>query len=197
MNWSEKIHSNEGLSSQLPQEVLHWYAVYTKPRHEKKVVENLNIQNIEVYAPLVKKCRQWSDRKKWVEEPLIKGYVFVHICPENSLYVLETPGVVRFVMFSGEYAVIPDFQIIALQKTIESKYPIQPTQYLKIGEYVEVINGPLKGIIGKVQRAEGKTKFVISLDTIQSSFSVEIDSSYLRALPEDKKKKIFSPPLGI
>lgn len=180
-----------------PRDSLRWYAVYTRPRHEKKVLSNLQKKGIESYLPLIKQYHQWSDRKKWVEEPLIRGYVFVNIPLKYSLYVLETYGIVRFVMFKREYASIPNFQIEALKRTIDSKYPIEARPYLKVGQIVEVVEGSLKGIIGRIQRIENDNKFVISLDAIQSAFSVQIDPSLLRLASEKKRKKILTLPLGL
>ncbi len=180
-----------------PRDSLRWYAVYTRPRHEKKVFSSLQKKGIESYLPLIKQCHQWSDRKKWVEEPLIRGYVFVNIPLKHSLYVLETYGIVKFVMFKREYASIPNFQIEALKRTIESEYTIKARTYLKVGQIVEVVGGSLKGIIGRIQRIENDNRFVISLDAIQTAFSVHINPSLLRPVSEGKREKILSLPLGL
>src|ERR1017187_6919584 len=88
-----------------------WYAVYTKPRSEKKLAMRLNEKSIEAYVPLRKTLKQWSDRKKMVEEPMISSYVFVNVSKENYFEVLNTPGAVRFIWFSGKPAIIPEKQI--------------------------------------------------------------------------------------
>lgn len=176
-----------------PQTGSRWYAVYTRPRHEKKVYSLLKEKEINSYLPLIRECHIWSDRKKWVEEPLIRGYVFVRIPLTKSLYVLETEGIIRFVMFNKKYASIPDFQIEALQRTLSSGYSLEPSKYLKVGQLVEVIDGPLKGVIGEIQRIQSQNRFVISLDAVQMSFSIQINPSLLQ--PVTKGKKI-SLPLG-
>ena len=176
-----------------PQTSSRWYAVYTRPRHEKKVYSILKEKEINSYLPLIRECHIWSDRKKWVEEPLIRGYVFVRVPLSKSLYVLETEGIIRFVMFNKKYASIPDFQIEALQRTLSSGYSLEPSEYLKIGQLVEIIDGPLKGVIGEIQQIQSQNRFVISLDAVQMSFSVQINPSLLR--PVTKGKKI-SLPLG-
>lgn len=174
-----------------------WYAVYTRPKHEKKVAENLKNQNIEHYLPLVKEKHKWADRKKLVEVPLIRGYVFVHISLPQSLYVLETYGVVRFVTFNRQYAPIPDFQIAAIRRTLDLGYSLLPTEYMGVGQLVEVIEGPLQGTVGRVQYIHNEHKFVISLDAIQASYMIQIDPSNLRPLNEEKRQAIFKLPLGI
>lgn len=174
-----------------------WYAVYTRPHHEKKVAEGLETQAIDHYLPLVKECHRWADRKKVVEVPLIRGYVFVHIILPQSLYVLETYGVVRFVTFKQKYAPIPDFQIEALQRTLETGYQLTPTEYLAVGQLVEVIEGPLQGTIGRIQCIQNEKRFVISLDAIQTSYMVQINPDHLRPLSAEKRQAIFTLPLGM
>ncbi len=86
----------------------HWYAVYTKPRSEKKLAERLSDQGIEAYLPMRKTLKQWSDRKKMVSEPLISSYVFVNIFQKDYLEVLKKcPKRVRYMWFCGKPAVIP------------------------------------------------------------------------------------------
>ena len=94
---------------------LRWYAIYTKSRNEKKVALNLQEKGIEVYLPLLKTLKQWSDRKKWVEEPLFRSYLFVRILDKNYLEVLQTDGVVRFITFRQERIPVPDQQIEAVK----------------------------------------------------------------------------------
>jgi transcription antitermination factor NusG len=85
----------------------HWYAVYTKPRSEKKLADLLNDKGIEAYLPMRRTLKQWSDRKKMVDEPLITSYVFVHVFRKNYFEVLNTPGAVKYIWFCGKPAVIP------------------------------------------------------------------------------------------
>lgn len=173
----------------------HWYAVYTRPRHEKKVNGLLQEQQIESYLPLVSTKRQWGNRLAQVEEPLIRSYVFVHIRLNQTLYVLETYGVVRFVMFARELAVVPDFQIEALKKSLESGFTLSPINYMQVGQLVEVTEGPLKGVIGKIQQIGKNERFVLTLDAVQAAYTIQIDPQWLRPLSPEKKK-IFTLPLG-
>lgn len=184
-------------NERIQKDVVRWFAIYTKPRHEKKVADELKLGNIEYYLPLVNEVHQWSDRKKTVSVPLIRGYVFVHIPLKESLYVLQIPGVVRFVTFNRVYASIPDFQIEALKRILKKGYTLQSKTYLDVGTMVEVSEGPLRGVVGKIQRIENEEKFIISLDTVQASFAVRIDPACLKPISDMKKKKLFTLPLGM
>lgn len=175
-----------------------WFAVYTKARHEKKVKALLDEKRIENYLPLIKEYHRWTDRKQQVEVPLIRGYIFVRIAAKYAVYVLEVPGAVRFVKFQNEVAPIPDFQIEALKRVIESGVDFRARKYLKTGQMVEVEDGPLKGIIGKIQRIENESRFVITLDAPQAAYEVQVDPKYLK--PYDKKDSRIvrvSLPLGM
>jgi len=171
----------------------HWYAAYTRPRHEKKVDELLDEAKVERYLPLVSKEHQWSQRRKLVGEPLIRGYIFVRIRPQEALYVLETHGVVRFVMFNKELAAIPDFQINALKRSLDGGFALSPTNYIQVGQLVEVTDGPLKGIFGKIQRIDNEDKFVLALDAVQAAYTVQIESRFLSPILPEKRRKITLP----
>ena len=98
-----------------PAEQYSWYPVYTNPRAEKIAADLLIKKGVETYLPLQRQIKQWSDRKKWVEEPIIKSYIFVRISVKQQRDVLTTRGVCRFLYFSGKIAHMPDRQITQLQ----------------------------------------------------------------------------------
>ena len=122
-----------------------WIAVYTKPRHEKIVKKELLNKGFGVYLPTLKKKRKWSDRKKWVEFPLFKSYIFVLTEIKDALFILQTIGVVRIVKFGEEIAVINNKNIKAIKLMIENGYSPTAIDYFEKGESVEVKEGPLKG----------------------------------------------------
>lgn len=162
-----------------------WYVVYTRSRAEKKVMVELGHKGIEGFVPLQKKLRQWKDRKKWVEMPLISGYCFVHISRKEYDVVLQTNNVVSFVRFEGKAAVIPDAQIDALKqmlKQFDFEVTVSPEDF-EPGKKVEVIEGPLLGLRGELLEARGKHKFILRITQITSTFSVEIPASQLSLLP--------------
>ena len=86
----------------------HWYALYTRPRHEKQVLDDLTHRSIDAFLPTYRIRRRWSDRYKVVEEPLFKNYLFVQVDWSSGYYETLRPyGAVSFVMFDGKPAEIP------------------------------------------------------------------------------------------
>ena len=153
-----------------------WYAVYTRQNHEKKVEELLQEKNIEVFLPKRKTLRKWSDRKKWVEEPLFRPYVFVNISNKEYFKVLQTPSVKNYICFEGRAAQIQDNQIELLKRIISEKFdfeiyhnPIYATQKVK------VIQGPFYGQSGEVEKKNGKSRFLIKIDQLNCSIIIDID----------------------
>jgi transcription antitermination factor NusG len=161
---------------QLPVNKKNWYAVYVKSRTEKKVHLELTYQEIEVYLPLQKRMRKWSDRKKLVDFPLIPGYLFVHITRRDYDRVLQTNGVVAYVRFDGTAAVIPDEQIDTIKRLLrqhEHKIEVSFKDF-SAGDAVEVIAGPLMGVKGVLTQLKGKNKVAIQLEKLQLALTVEV-----------------------
>ncbi len=160
--------------------IYHWHALYTRPRWEKKVQRELELQGYEHYLPLVTKMKQWSDRKKKVEEPLIKSYIFVRVSEKEYYDVLNVDGAVAYVTFEGKAAPIPEWQIAAVRKTIENMLPFELTgEKLQPGEHVKIKEGDLKGLEGEILRIKGKDKLVIRIDSVGYSLVVEMDTGKL------------------
>ncbi len=161
-----------------------WYAVYVKARHEFRVLERLKKSGIETFLPLVERLSKWKDRKKLIPYPLFPGYIFVHIrrSPVDIRAVLKTQGVVRFLSFEPRNPeVIPEEQIYSLKRLIESKEHIDPYPYVKVGQRVRVKRGPLTGAEGILIRKGKGHLFVVSIDILRRSVSVEIDASDVEA----------------
>ena len=112
---------------------LKWIAIYTKPRHEKSVEKELLKKGFEVYLPLLKERRKWSDRKKWVEFPLFRSYIFVRTQEKNTLFILQTIGVVKLVKFGNKVAIVQDESIRAIKLMIEGGYNPKATDYFLTG----------------------------------------------------------------
>jgi len=159
-----------------------WISVYTKPRHEKTVEKELQKKGFEVYLPLLKQRRKWSDRKKWVEFPLFRSYIFVKTEIKNALFVLQTLGVVKVVKFGGEVAVIQNDSIQAIKLMIEGGYMPEATDYFVKGDPVEVKDGPLKGLVGEVIRVDNHDRLLVRVDAIQHSVSVQINRAFLKSV---------------
>ena len=160
-----------------------WHAIYTKPRNEKKVHQHLLDAGIDTYLPLLKVLRQWSDRKKWVEEPLFKSYLFVHITPNQYYDVLNAWGVVRYITFEGKAVVVPPAQILAIRQFInEEADHEQVTEEFKKGDKVEIFRGSLKGLLGQLVEVRGKQKVRIEIEAIGQSIVLTIPKSYLKII---------------
>lgn len=153
-----------------------WYALYTCPRHEKVVQQQLVARSLESYLPLYKSVRRWNDRQAMVELPLFPGYVFVRIPLSARLRVLTVPGVVCLVSFRGQPACLADEEIQTIQTSVAQR-AAEPYPYLAKGKRIRILTGPLKGLKGVVVRRKGKLRAVISIESIMQSFAVEVDAA--------------------
>jgi transcription elongation factor/antiterminator RfaH len=147
---------------------MNWYAIYTNPRAEKKAYAELVRQDIEAYLPLQKVLKKWSDRKKWVEEPLFRSYIFVYIPQSQYLDVLNTPGVVRYVTFEGKAVPIPPRQIDAIRYFLNETSPevTHDESTFVTGQQVEIVRGPLNGLTGQLVDFKGRQKVRIKIDAL-------------------------------
>jgi len=128
-----------------------WSVLYTKPRNEKKVFERLSKLGIESYCPCQKTLKQWSDRKKWVEEPIFRSYIFIKAPATESekVAILQTPGVVRFLYWLGKPAQVKQAEIEAIQNFL-GEYESVDTVSFDIGSKLNIKEGALKGAKGVV-----------------------------------------------
>jgi len=172
-----------------------WYAIYTRANNEKKLFYNLQEKNIECYLPLKKVIKVWSDRKKWVEEPLFKCYIFVKVSFREFFQVLNTPGAVCYVSFGGRAQSIPEYQIYNI-KTFLSQVDHEITltyERIQKGTSVEVLCGSLKGIKGEVVNIYGHTRVLIRIDSLNCSLYANVSREEIK-LPE---KSIFKKTYSI
>jgi transcriptional antiterminator RfaH len=157
-----------------------WYPVYTHARAEKKAYEALLKKGIETYLPLNRQLKQWSDRKKWVEEPLIKSYLFVNILDQEQMEVLMTKGVARFIYFSGKITPMPTSQIDNLKLLMASPYDLEVTEEnLQPGEKIIIKAGPLKGLQGEVVSHRSQKQLLLRLDNMGLSILVQVTPSLI------------------
>jgi transcription antitermination factor NusG len=158
-----------------------WYALYTKSRAEKQLNEQLIKAGFEAYLPLQRVLKQWSDRKKWVEVPLFRSYIFVHISGAEYYDVLNVPGAVRFITFEGKAVPIPPQQMEAIRQFVDTKQEL-PDVDLKLepGTTINIIAGPMKGISGELIEIMGKKKVRIEIDGLGQSVFLELPASHIR-----------------
>jgi transcription termination/antitermination protein NusG len=176
-------HPHSLLEAEERLNAVRWFALYTKSRHEKLVSRELEKKGIESFLPLRKVTRDWSDRKKIIEEPLFKGYLFVHMPIKERWTVLNTVGAVRFIGKSAAEPIeVPEKELLTVRQFIESEIQVDPFPYLKEGQRVYVRSGPFKGTEGFVVRKDRHCRLVISLDVMMKSMSVVIDEACIEPL---------------
>lgn len=160
-----------------------WYPVYTNPRAEKKAYQLLINKGIETYLPLSRQLKQWSDRKKWVEEPLIKSYIFVRIPSSQMTEVLMTNGISRFLYFSGKIASMPERQIEQLKLLMSTETEMEIIDYaLHKGERVIIKAGPLQGLIGELIDFYSQSRLLLKIDHIGKSLLIQISKVFTEPL---------------
>jgi transcription termination/antitermination protein NusG len=160
----------------------HWFAVWTRSRHEQVVRSQLDERQVTVFLPTVARWSRWKDRKKKIDAPLFPGYVFARFDPADRLNVLKCSGVVSIVSFNGEPAPVPDDQIESIRTLVESTLPYDPCPMIKTGARVEVVHGPLKGVVGRLARKGSQSRLVLSVELIGQAISVQVDAADVRAL---------------
>ncbi len=148
---------------------------YTAPRAEKKVNERLKKWEIEAYLPTQRVLKQWSDRKKWVEEALFRSYIFVKVKPREQHQVLQVPGILRFIYYLGQPAEISEKQIEDIRALLRNEVPLETVPLnLKKGDFIRITAGPLKDIEGQLMEIQGKRKLVIHLKGIEQSLVASV-----------------------
>jgi transcriptional antiterminator RfaH len=155
---------------------MNWYVVYTKPKWEKKVAEQLTKNGIECYCPVVVQVRQWSDRKKKVEVPLFNSYVFVQLSETDRNAVFNSPGVVRYLFWLGKPAIVRDEEIEIIKKWLDTgaDSDISVAKY-KVGDTVEVESGPFmtqKAIVQEVN----SNNYILVLESLGCVLKMKINN---------------------
>jgi len=151
-----------------------WYAVQTRSRHEKSVLEQLRFRDVDAFLPVYERWSQWKDRKKRVEFPLFSGYCFARFVPGERLRVLTTVGVAGLVGFNGQPAPVEDVEIEGIRRLVEGHFHYDPHPFLTEGTEVEVVRGPLKGTRGRLVRKDRATRLVLAVTLIRQAAVVEI-----------------------
>ncbi len=160
-----------------------WYVIYTSARAESKVAERLSLANIQIFYPTLRKLKQWSDRKKWIEEPLFRSYLFVLINEKQYFEVLNTPGVVKYVSFGGKAAIVSQREIDQLKLLIEGASDLEVIDdFMQPGELVELIAGPMMGLKGELVEFRGNSKMAVRVDYLEKSVLFSVPKNYIRKL---------------
>lgn len=152
-----------------------WHVLYTRARSEKKVNEYLERRGFTTYLPLQKVRKQWSDRKKWVQEPLFRSYLFVKILRKEYFDVLMAPGAVKYVYFEGKPAIVPEKQINDLRQLIEHQVPIeQVTPIVHKGDRVRITRGPMMDVEGVMHDTQSGKKVIIQIEGLEQALAITV-----------------------
>lgn len=175
-------------------DLIPWFALVVRPRHEKSVRRILDYKGYRTSLPL-QRCRHtrrigtnWES-----EKPLISGYVFVRHHPDNPIHIVTTPGVLHIVSFGGKPSPISERDIEALERIAASELQVAQWKYPQVGDSVRLVAGPLKGIDGVVMRASSATRLIVNVHMLQRSVAVEIDSGWVVQLdPPSRNNTVLS-----
>lgn len=164
-----------------------WYVLKVRPRHEKTVAERLTSE-YEIFLPLVKITKKWSDRLKVIESPLISGYLFIKTDIKRKHYILAEQGVSCFVEFKRKPAVIRENEINALHVMIENPQTLQVDDGYdyKQGDEIVISRGVFAGIKGRVKLLKNKCRLFVSIEQLGKIVSVEVDKSNLESVHSAK-----------
>ena len=159
-----------------------WYALYVNVRHEKKVMQKLLEKGMEAYVPIVKKMKQWSDRKKMVEVPLISGYVFANLVSGELDKPKFIPGVVNYVKFAGKPAVIKASEMEGLKYFVGNGFVLEETteEELKVGDVVKFAMSEFKSYTAVVAEITGNNFAIITFEGVAKNFKLKAPLKALR-----------------
>lgn len=174
----QDLSSNQTIAPGLP-----WYALQVRGRYERNVTNSLMGMGYETFFPLSKLTRQWSDRKKEVDSPLFPGYIFCRLNVQDRLPILKTPGMIQIVGYSRVPVPVDEDEISAIQSLVASGLPNQPHPFLQAGDKVIVQAGPLVGLEGFLIESRGRNRLVLSINLLQRSVAVEMDSEFVTSHP--------------
>ena len=154
-----------------------WFVLYTKPRNEKKTAALLAAKNVIVYCPTQINIKQWSDRKKKVEEPVFRSYIFVNLnnYKEENVEVLTTPGAVRFLWLHNQPGIVRDKEIEAIKIFLRTYINVQPIESAALlpGDHVRINSGPFHDQEGELIRVRGQRAF-LRIKTLGIELQAEI-----------------------
>jgi transcription antitermination factor NusG len=151
-----------------------WYALYTRHQHEKMVDQVLTNKGFDTFLPLYATTHNWKDRTKALRLPLFPCYVFLKGGIERRLQILTTPGIYGLVSSAGQPAAIPDMEIEAIRRVVESGTRVEAHPFLKCGDWVRVKCGPLAGIEGILVRKKNISRLVLSVEILGTAAAIEV-----------------------
>ncbi|MEO8659276.1 MAG: transcription termination/antitermination NusG family protein [Bryobacteraceae bacterium] len=156
-----------------------WFGVRVRSNCEAIVSTGLRSKGLEEFAPLYSSRRRWSDRIRTVQLPLFPGYVFARFDPSVRTPVLATPGVVHILSLGGRPEPIDEKEIVSIRSLLSSGISAEPWPFLRVGQRVNLANGPLKGVEGIVVDLKQGCRLIVSVTLLQRSIAVEIERNWI------------------
>lgn len=163
------------MPKQTQNRIKNWFALYTKPRHEFKALAELRDLSVDVYLPTIIVKKKWSDRKKKIEEPIFKGYIFIYADESERLISIQQPSIVRTICFNGKPSIIPEWQIENLRRLLSEKPEVFITDKIGTGAKVKITEGPFTDVVGTVTEYKESEKYLaVSIDLLKRSVLVRL-----------------------
>lgn len=152
-----------------------WYAVYTRPSHEKRVGDHFASRGIEFFLPTYRTTHRWKNRcKVELVLPLFSTYIFARVPWCEHARILAVPSVISIVGSGRQPQSLPDSEIEALRSGLKL-VRTQPHPYLNVGERVRIRSGPLTGMEGIVLRGGNGLRVVLTVELIMQSIVIEVE----------------------
>lgn len=159
-----------------------WYVLYTKARHEKKIHEEIR-NRVRSYLPIKKVLRVWSDRKKWVEQPLFPSYLFVYLNNDTEYYtLLAYNGICSFLKFGGCLVRVPQKEIEQVKFFLGHFEEVELTDNIIVGNKKKITTGPFEGYDCHIIRRDKKDKVLVRIESLRQNIVAELNSNYLMSL---------------
>lgn len=175
---------------QVVNDIQPWFALRVRSNYESVASLHLRSRGFEEFSPSYKVERQWSDRKRSMDQSLFPGYVFCRLNTHDRLPVLTVPGVVGIVSFGDGPMTIPEEEVARVRAMLNSGLVVMPWPFLKVGETVLIERGPLAGVEGILQEVKGKYRIVVSINLLQRSVSSEIDRAWVRPVKQSRQSEL-------
>jgi transcription antitermination factor NusG len=169
-----------------------WYALYTHPRHEKVVTEQLQSKSLEAFLPTFTTESRWKDRRVRIQTPVFPGYVFTRIHLSERSKVLAVPGVARMLSYNRAPAPIDDSEIDAVKLCLERAVSLEVHPLLEVGDRVRVRSGVLEGLEGLISRCKNTRRLIVPISLINQSVAVEVDADLLEPLGDSRRRQAWN-----
>jgi transcription antitermination factor NusG len=174
-----------------------WNVIVVRPRSEKSVAQALSLRGVEQYLPVYRGRYRSAGRFKDVDLPLFPQYVFCKMTAGSRVQVLSTPGVFRFLAFGKQLATVDASEMENIRRAVNSGIELQPWPFLAVGDLVEIAEGPLSGLVGRLIAIKGECRLILGISLLQRSVSVTLDRRWVRPRPTALRTwELAGPPLA-